>query len=101
MRTRFWGAPRFHGELLKLSFTVAQSTVSKYMQRGRRPPSQGWKTFLHNHTDGVAPVDFLIVPTLAFERLFAFGVLCLGRRSIFMDRRHDEPNCALAGTTNH
>jgi hypothetical protein len=49
-----WGAPRIHGELLKLGFTVAQSTVSKYMLRGRRPPSQGWKTFLRNHTDGIA-----------------------------------------------
>src|SRR6266545_3791293 len=49
-----WGAPRIHGELLKLGFTVAQSTVSKYMLRGRRPPAQGWKTFLRNHADGIA-----------------------------------------------
>ena len=67
-----WGAPRIHGELLKLGFIVAQSTVSKYMLRGRRPPSQGWKTFLRNHADGIAAVDFLVVPTLTFERLFAF-----------------------------
>jgi transposase InsO family protein len=79
---RLWGAPRIHGELLKLGFTVAQSTVSKYMLRGRRPPSQGWKTFLHNHLDGIAAVDFLVVPTLTFERLFAFVVLGLGRREI-------------------
>jgi transposase InsO family protein len=77
-----WGAPRIHGELLKLGFTVAQSTVSKYMLRGRRPPSQGWKTFLRNHADGIAAVDFLIVPTLTFERLFAFVVLGVGRRTI-------------------
>ena len=64
-----WGAPRIHGELLKLGFAVAQSTVSKYMPRGRRPPSQGWKTFLRNHADGIAAVDFLVVPTLSFERL--------------------------------
>ena len=57
-----WGAPRIHGELLKLGFTVAQSTVSKYMLRRRRPPSQGWKTFLRNHADGIAAVDFLVVP---------------------------------------
>jgi hypothetical protein len=75
-----WGAPRIHGELLKLGLTVAQSTVSKYMLRGRRPPSQSWKTFLHNHADGIAAVDFLVVPTLTFERLFAFVVLGLGRR---------------------
>ena len=49
-----WGAPRIHGELLKLGFEVAQSTVSKYMLRRRGPPSQGWKTFLRNHADGIA-----------------------------------------------
>lgn len=79
---RFWGAPRIHGELLKLGFSVTQSTVSKYMLRGRRPPSQGWKTFLRNHADGIVAVDFLVVPTVTFERLFAFVVLGLGRRSI-------------------
>ena len=78
-----WGAPRIHGELLKLGFTVAQSTVSKYMLRGRRPSSQGWKTFLLNQADGIAAVDFLVVPTLTFERLFAFIVLGIGRRKIF------------------
>ena len=77
-----WGAPRIHGERLKLGFTVAQSTVSKYMLRGRRPPSQGWKTFLRNHADGIAAVDFLVVPTLSFERLFAFVILGVGRRNI-------------------
>jgi hypothetical protein len=66
---RLWGTPRLHGELLKLGFAVAQSTVSKYMLRGRRPPSQGWNTFLRNHADGIAAVDFLVVPTLTFERL--------------------------------
>src|SRR6188472_3105664 len=61
-----WGAPRIHGELLKLGFEVAQSTVSKYRLRGRRAPSLGWKTFLRNHADGIAAVDFLVVPTLTF-----------------------------------
>jgi hypothetical protein len=51
-----WGAPRIHGELLKLGFDVAQSTVSKYMLRRRGPPSQAWKTFLRNHVDGIASV---------------------------------------------
>ena len=85
-----WGAPRIHGELLKLGFDVAQSTVSKYMLRGHRPPSQGWKTFLRNHADGIAAVDFLVVPTLTFERLFAFVVLGIGRRKI----------CWIGVTTN-
>jgi transposase InsO family protein len=77
-----WGAPRIHGELQKLGFTVAPSTVSKYMLRGRRPPSQGWKSFLRDQVDGIAAVDFLVVPTLTFERLFAFIVLGIGRRCI-------------------
>jgi hypothetical protein len=77
-----WGASRIHGELLKLGFAVAQSTVSKYMLRGRRPPSQGWKTFLRSQADGIAAVDFLVVPTLTFERLFAFVILEVGRRHI-------------------
>ena len=77
-----WGAPRIHGELLKLGFDVAQSTVSKYMLRRRGPPSQGWNTFLRNHADGIASVDFLVVPTLTFQRLFAFVVLGLGRRRL-------------------
>jgi len=53
----FWGAPRIHGELLKLGIDVGQTTVAKYMAKGRRPPSQGWKTFLHNHADGIASMD--------------------------------------------
>lgn len=70
-----WGASRIHGELLMLGFEVAQSTVSKYMARPSRPPSQSWKTFLRNH-------DLCVVPTLTFERLFAFLVLGHGRREL-------------------
>ena len=77
-----WGAPRIHGELLMLGFEVAQSTVSKYMVRGRRPPSQSWKTFLQNHAEAIAAVDMCVVPTLTFERLFAFLVLGHGRRQL-------------------
>ena len=77
-----WGAPRIHGELLMLGFEVAQSTVSKYMVRGRRPPSQSWKTFLRNHAEAIAAIDMCVVPTLTFERLFAFLVLGHGRRQL-------------------
>jgi transposase InsO family protein len=77
-----WGAPRIHGELLKLGFEIAQSTVSKYMPKRRGRPSQGWKTFLLNHADGIAAGDFLVVPTLTFQRLFAFVILGLGRRQL-------------------
>src|SRR5262245_20259688 len=65
-----WGAPRIHGELLKLGFEIAESTVSKYMIRRRGPPSQTWRTFLHNHAHAIAGIDFCVVPTLTFERLF-------------------------------
>jgi transposase InsO family protein len=77
-----WGAPRIHGELLMLGFEVAQSTVSKYMMRGRRPPSQSWKTFLQNHAEAIAAIDMCVVPTLTFERLFVFLVLGHGRRQL-------------------
>ena len=77
-----WGAPRIHGELLKLDFDVAESTVSKYMIRRRGPPSQSWRTFLCNHADAIAAIDLCVVPTLTFERLFAFLVLGHGRRRL-------------------
>jgi transposase InsO family protein len=76
-----WGASRIHGELLMLGFEVAQSTVSKYMVRGRSP-SQGWGTFLRNHAQAMAAIDLCVVPTLTFERLFAFLVLGHGRRQL-------------------
>src|SRR6266568_3366754 len=76
-----WGASRVHGELLMLGFEVAQSTVSKYMVRGRSS-SQGWKTFFRNHAHAIAAIDLLVVPTLSFERLFAFLVLGHGRRQL-------------------
>jgi hypothetical protein len=62
-----WGAPRIRGELLKLDIEVAQSTVAKYMVRGHRPPNQSWKTFLRNHTAGLAATDLLVVPTIGFR----------------------------------
>src|SRR5437660_10674732 len=77
-----WGASRIHGELLMLGFAVAQSTVSKYMVRGGTPPSQSWKTFLRNHAQAIAAIDLCVVPTLTFERLFAFLVLGHGRRQL-------------------
>jgi transposase InsO family protein len=77
-----WGAARIHGELLMLGFEVAQSTVSKYMVRGGAPPSQSWKTFLRNHAEEIAAIDLVVVPTLTFDRLFAFLVLGHGRRQL-------------------
>jgi hypothetical protein len=60
-----WGAPRIHGELLMLGIDIGQTTVAKYMVRPRRPPSQGWKTFFRNHTDCIASMDLLEVPTIS------------------------------------
>jgi transposase InsO family protein len=76
-----WGASRIHGELLMLGFEVAQSTVSKYMVQDG-PPTQSWKTFLRNHAQAIAAIDLCGVPTLTFERLFAFLVLGHGRRQL-------------------
>src|SRR6266704_556687 len=72
-----WGAPRIHGELLKLGIDVGQTTVAKYMVRRRMPPSQGWKTFLRNHADGIASMDLFLVPTISFRLLY--GLLILQR----------------------
>jgi hypothetical protein len=77
-----WGAPRIHGELLKLGFEVAESTVSKYMLRHRQPPWQTWRTFLLNHADAIAAIVFCVVQTVTFDRLFAFLVLDHGRRQL-------------------
>src|SRR5229473_1916579 len=77
-----WGAPRIHGELLKLGIELAQSTVAKYMARRRRPPSQSWKTFLRNHADGIASMDMFVVATATFRLLYALIVLGHDRRRI-------------------
>lgn len=77
-----WGAPRIHGELLKLGFEVAQSTVAKYMVRRRGPPSQGWKTFLHNHAPHIGAVDLFVVPTAGFKLLYGLVIIRLRRRQL-------------------
>jgi len=75
-----WGAPHIHGELLKLGFDVAQSTVARYMCRRSGPPSQGWRTFLSNHVDGIAAIDLFVLPTIAFQVLYCLVILRHGRR---------------------
>jgi transposase InsO family protein len=77
-----WGAPRIHGEPLKLGIDVGQTSVAKYMTRRRRPPSQGWRSFLLNHADGIASIDLFVVPTISFRLLYGFLVLGHGRRRI-------------------
>jgi transposase InsO family protein len=75
-----WGAPRIHGELLKIGIEVSQATVAKYMVRHPKPPSQTWRTFLKNHAKNFVSADFFVVPTLAFELLFVFLILDHDRR---------------------
>src|SRR3977135_3041240 len=77
-----WGAPRIHGELLKRGFEVAKSSVAKYMVKRRRPPSQGWRTFLRNHAPDIAAMDLFVVPTIGFDLLFAFVIVRLDRRDL-------------------
>src|SRR4030088_2133911 len=79
---QLWGAPRIHGELLKLGFSVAQSTVAKYMIKRCGPPSQGWGTFLHNHAPDVGAVDMFVVPTIGFQLLYAIVIMRLDRRRL-------------------
>jgi transposase InsO family protein len=77
-----WGAPRIHGELLKLGFEVAQSTVAKYMVRRRGPPSQGWTTFLRNHVPHIGAIDLFVVPTAGFKLLYGLVIIRLHRRQL-------------------
>jgi transposase InsO family protein len=77
-----WGAPRIHGELLKLGIDVSQATVAKYMVRRRRPPSQTWRTFLSNHVTQIMAADFFVVPTVLYRLLFVLVILSHDRRRI-------------------
>ena len=82
LANRLWGAPRIHGELLKLGIEVAQSTVAKYMAKSGRGSSQTWKTFVDNHAAGIGAMDFLVVPTIGFRLLFVLVILWHERRRL-------------------
>jgi len=77
-----WGAPRIHGELLKLGIDIGETSVSKYLVRRHKPPSQTWRTFLDNHVKSMVSVDFFTVPTIRFQVLYVFLVLAHERRRI-------------------
>ena len=77
-----WGAPRIHGELLKLGFEVGQSSVARYMVKRHGPPRQGWRSFLRNHSPDIAAMDLFVVPTIGFNLLYAFVVIRLDRRTL-------------------
>ena len=77
-----WGAPRIHGELLKLGYELCEATVSKYMKRYRKPPSQNWRTLLTNHHEEIVAIDFFTVPTVTFKILYVFVVIEHARRRV-------------------
>jgi hypothetical protein len=77
-----WGAPRIHGELLKLGFEVAQSSVAKYMVKRCGPPSPAWSTFLRNHAPDIAAMDLFIAPTIGFDLLYVLVIIRLERRKL-------------------
>jgi len=89
-----WGAPRIHGELLKLGIRISEATVSKYLPRRSKPPSQTWRTFLENHVDTLVSVDFFTVPTVFFHVLFVFVVLAHDRRRILSINVSSSPSAA-------
>src|SRR5260370_933993 len=82
MENSLWGAPRIHGELLKLGFEVGQSSVAKYMVKRYGPPSQGWRTFLRNHAPDIAAMDLFVVPTIGFNLLYVLVIVRLARRDL-------------------
>ena len=82
MENQLWGAPRIHGELLKLGFSVAQSSVAKYMVKRCGPPSQGWRTFLRSHAPDIAAMDLFVVPTIGFKLLYGFVIVRIHRRDL-------------------
>jgi len=92
-----WGAPRIHGELLKLGFDVSEASVSRYMPRRRTPPSQTWRTFLKNHVRDLASVDFFVVPTATFRLLYVFVVLTHERRLVEHFNVTDGPSAQWTG----
>ena len=94
MANPLWGAPRIHGELQKLGISVSESTVAKYMQRQRRPPSQTWRTFLTNHANQIMAADFFVVPTVTFRLLFVLVILEHDRRRIDHVAVTDHPTAA-------
>ena len=89
-----WGAPRIHGELLKLEIDVSQSTVAKYMVRQRKPPSQTWRTFLDNHVTQLMAADFFVVPTATCRLLFVLVILAHDRRRVVHTAVTARPNAA-------
>lgn len=89
-----WGAPRIHGELIKLGYEIAEATVAKYIVKPPAPPTQSWRTFVRNHLSEIAAIDFFTIPTATFRTLYDFLVLSLDRRRIVHFNVTDAPTAA-------
>jgi len=92
-----WRAPRIHGELLKLGIAVSERTVSRVLQTVKRPPSQTWRTFLHNHLGEIVAVDFFTVPTIRLRVLFVFLVIEHERRRVLHFGVTEHPTAEWTG----
>ena len=93
----FWGAPRIHGELLKLGLEVSERTVSRLMPKRRKPPSPTWRAFLNNHVEQLVSIDFFTVPTATFRVLFALFVLAHHRRRVLHFNVTEHPTALWTG----
>jgi hypothetical protein len=100
MENPLWGAPRIHGELLKLGFEVAQSSVAKYMVKRRGPPSQGWRTFLCNHAPNIAAMD-LFVSNYRFRPALCLRHRPAGPQRRRLDQRHSQPDGRTGCASNN
>jgi hypothetical protein len=96
-----WGAPRIHGELLKIGIEIAQSSVAKYMVRRRGPPSQGWRTFIRNHAPHIAAIDLFVVPTIDFKLLYGLAIIRLGRRRLVWTSATANPTSEMDCSPDH
>src|SRR5882672_236494 len=94
-----WGAPRIHGELLKLGFHLSEPTVSRWLRRVPRTPDHAkcWLTFLRNHREAIAAMDFFTVPTLTFGILYCFFIISHDRRKILRFSVTRNPNAFWIG----
>ncbi len=101
IENRLWGAPHIHGELLKLGFVVAQSSVAKYMARKDDPPGQSWGTFLRNQAPHIAAMDLFVVPTIGFNLLYVLVIVRLARRELVWDQYDSASNGRMDRAANY
>ena len=97
LSNHLWGAPRIHGEMLKLGIEISWATVRRYMIKHRKPPSQTWRTFLDNHINDIVSIDFFVVPTVTFKLLYVFIVLEHNRRKIVHFNVTNSPSAMWTG----